>query len=1065
MAYGLKYTIPFKDIDNYSNVVEIYQDGFVGSSTELIATDQPATHKFEREENDDITSSIMSTTFTISFYSTDTTDFRNFFSYSDREFLVIHKFNGNVVFKGYLLNDITGEPFQDPPYPVVITATDGLGQLKEVALTGPSVDTDLGSLIFEQLNRLELELDFEICNDLYEGLVMDNTKSIFDQAEGSNLLVQDFTFDELELNAFDFLLEICKSFGWVLFQSNGRWVIQRAVARNNEQTTIYIHDYSTYAVKESYENSAIGSAETWYLNSVPLQNYQDIAYGDGKFVAVSNSTFNILYSTDGLTWTTVTVGSFGLKSIVYADGKFVAVGSEFSGVDLITNVEVSTDGVSWTRYNPFTNGIGPTEITYGNGLFVAVGDFSGNRVMTSPDGVTWTLRSVLGNNDGWKSVAYGNGKFVAIASSGDNRTMYSTDGITWTALAINIGTQKIIFADGKFTTGENYSTDGLTWTGSTMSPIIPFGIAYGNGIFIAVGEAGTNRIAISEDATSWTLITAPELNAWSCITYGDSKFVALASSGTNRSMISYSNESESIETIADQTNAETTWIPVSSDQLLQYQRPIKKLTVTQGDLGQSIIANGENFNESSWFLEGPYKPYDWTITPDPDSSPIQIFPNNIPSQTGYDDEQGVSWDIRFVSNGEQTDQPIISKPVFLDFAGLSLDLEIDVNFEEQLDGLGIAVKHVDSSGTARYLQTAIVGSFKLLAWSETYNTFVFYSTRGAQTKKFKLDSFVLPTAGFLSLELKYAEIGGRGYIGDTVVTSAKITPIFEGQRNPSQVKKIYETARAYTSLREDTLRFSDLCITASKNWLKIGELPAIVFVEKSLADTPDIIQVPSGAVSQVNRLTDTLGTNTLDFTGGVVNGQYQRQYVSDSGFTIDSTFILVSSLSGTPPIGSQILPVVTTISSTQRNLTVTFDDYDYTGEANVQIQVLLKDSNNNNYQTSTFLLQVNANGTITYSQTDISFENQALLGGYSPTLRDCYARNVLSIYNALTYRLEGSFRRKGSTFGNGYLPSQLVYTGYSTVRLQVIGWEYDLASRVAKITFGQVPTAYVYPIS
>ena len=56
MAYGLKYTIPFKDIDNFSNVVEIYQDGFVGSSTELIATDVPAVHKYEREDNEDITS-------------------------------------------------------------------------------------------------------------------------------------------------------------------------------------------------------------------------------------------------------------------------------------------------------------------------------------------------------------------------------------------------------------------------------------------------------------------------------------------------------------------------------------------------------------------------------------------------------------------------------------------------------------------------------------------------------------------------------------------------------------------------------------------------------------------------------------------------------------------------------------------------------------------------------------------------------------------------------------------------------------------------------------------------
>jgi hypothetical protein len=773
MAYGLKYTIPFKDVDNNANLVSIYQDAFVGTSTELIASDMPAVHKYEREDNEDILSPIMSSTLTISFYSTDVTDFRNFFSYSDREFYVVHEFAGNVVFKGYLLNDIVGEPFQDPPYPVVITATDALAQLKEVSLTGPSVDTDLGTLVFEQLNSLNLSMDFEICNDLYEGLVMDNTKSIFSQDENENLMVQAGTFDALGLNAFEFLEEVCRTFGWVLFQSNEKWIIQRPIARNVSSTVIYLYDFFT-----------------------------------GELTSSTN--------------------------------------------------------------NPMT-----------------------------------------------------------------------------------------------------------------------------------------------------------------------------------------------LETVADQTGGNTDWVPVESDQLLQYQRPIKKLTITQGDLGQSIIANGEQLNEASWFLEGPYKPVDWTVTPDPDTPIIQVFPNNIPSQTGYDDEQGVSWDIRFMPNGDETDQPIISKPVFLDFAGLSLDLEVDINYLTAASGLAIAIKHVDSSNTTRYLSTTIVGSLTLLDWSETYYTFVYYSTKDDDQRKFKLTSFVLPTAGFLSIELKYF-----GETGNAVVTTAKILSTFEGKKNPTEVKKIYETARAYTSLREDTLRFSDLCITASKNWFKIGDLPAIVFVEKSLASTPNIIRVPSGAVTQVNRLTDTLGANTLSFSGGTVTGTYQRQFVAASGFTIDSIFILVSSLSGNPPPPSAELNVtVTTISSTQRNVTITFNGYDYTGQANVQMQVFLKDANGNSYQTSTFLLQVNANGSITYTQTNISFENQALLGGYAPTLRDCYARNVLSVYNALSYRLEGSFRRKGNTFGNGFLSTELNYSGYTTVRLQVIGWEYDLASRVARITFGQVPTAYVYPIN
>jgi hypothetical protein len=815
---------------------------------------------------------------------------------------------------------------------------------------------------------------------------------------------------------------------------------------------IYVHSYVDGSVISSFVNNPVTAIEDWQA-ATPFGEFRGLAFGNNVFVGVSLS---FSYSYDGINWT---FGYFiGGQHVTFGNGQFVSVGSALSGgVTLISYIYTSTDGINWTSRTA-SEGMRFRDISFGNGLYVAVASEGTNRIMTSPNGITWTSRTTSINPE-FSGVAYGNGIWVAVTtSSSGGKTFTSYDGITWTERATTFYANSIFFTDGLFVTGGEWSTDGLNWTAAT-NPFNPNAITYGNGYFVGVTSLGTNRFFYSTTGKSWTSTLAASVAGFQSVTFGNNTFVAGAISGTEKINYNYFEDFES-EIIGDQDTAKTTWIPVGGDQLLQYQRPIKKLTVKQGGLGQSIITNGESFNESSWFLEGPYKPFDWTITPDPDSTVIQIFPNNIPAQSGFDDEQGVSWDIRFMANGEETDEPITSKPIFLDFAGLSLDLEVDINYSTLESGLAIALKHVDSSGTTRYLGTSIVGALNLLAWDEAYNTFVFYSTKDDDTRKFKLSSFVLPTAGFLSIELKFF-----GETGSAVVTAAKIIPTFEGKRNPSEVTKIYETARDYTSLRADTLRFSDLAITASKNWLKVGDLPAIVFVEKSLASTPGIIQVPSGAVTQVNRLTDTLGSNTLDFTGGVVNGQYQRQYVAASGFTISSTFVLVNSLSGIIPTGSAVLPIVTTISSQQRNLTVTFDDYDYTGEANIQIQVFLKDSNSNDYQVSTFLLQVNSNGSITYSQTDISFENQALLGGYSPRLRDCYARNVLTIYNALSYRLEGSFRRKGDTFGNGYIGTQLVYTGFSTVRLQVIGWEYDLASRVARITFGQVPTAYVYPIN
>ena len=56
-----------------------------------------------------------------------------------------------------------------------------------------------------------------------------------------------------------------------------------------------------------------------------------IAYGDGKFVAVTaNSTTNrVMYSSDGITWTSaLPAEERGWESVTYGNGKFVAVGSQ-----------------------------------------------------------------------------------------------------------------------------------------------------------------------------------------------------------------------------------------------------------------------------------------------------------------------------------------------------------------------------------------------------------------------------------------------------------------------------------------------------------------------------------------------------------------------------------------------------------------------------------------------------------------------------------------------------------------------------------------------------------------
>ena len=58
---------------------------------------------------------------------------------------------------------------------------------------------------------------------------------------------------------------------------------------------------------------------------------------------------------------------------------------------------------------------GLTAVTYGGGLFVAVGD--PGVIVTSTDGVNWTAQSA-GTDEALRGVAYGGGVYVAVGAGG-----------------------------------------------------------------------------------------------------------------------------------------------------------------------------------------------------------------------------------------------------------------------------------------------------------------------------------------------------------------------------------------------------------------------------------------------------------------------------------------------------------------------------------------------------------------------------------------------------------------------------------------------------------------------
>jgi len=253
--------------------------------------------------------------------------------------------------------------------------------------------------------------------------------------------------------------------------------------------------------------------------------------GNLGLVNYASTITSIVVPEAGTTWTTRTSG-FGttdIRGVTYGDGLYVAVGD--SG-----KLTTSPDGTTWTTR---TSGFGSSRIygvTFGDGLYVAVGD--SGKLTTSTDGTTWTTRTSGFGTTSIRGVTYGDGLYVAVGLSGKMTT--STDGTTWTTRTSGFGTTSIVGVgygdglyvavgdDGKLTT----STDGTTWTTRTsgFGSTNILGVGYGDGLYVAVGSSGT--LTTSPDGTTWTTRTSGfGTTSIRGVTYGDGLYVAVGYNG------------------------------------------------------------------------------------------------------------------------------------------------------------------------------------------------------------------------------------------------------------------------------------------------------------------------------------------------------------------------------------------------------------------------------------------------------------------------------------------------------------------------------------------------------
>jgi hypothetical protein len=315
-----------------------------------------------------------------------------------------------------------------------------------------------------------------------------------------------------------------------------------------------------------------------------------------------------------------------LNCVAYGTGFFVGV--------IFDMIVTSPDGITWTQRVGSTGSLwtygGLNAVSYGNGLFVAVG---GTAVLTSPDGVTWTQRC-SGAALALGAITRGNGLFVA---AGYKTILTSPDGLTWTTQETPEGIpweeaggaknwlQSVAYGNGTFVAVGDAgivlsSPDGVAWTqrvSETTSSL--WGVSYGNGTFVA---AGSGIVLTSPDGATWTQRTTDHFSG---VTYANGSFVAVGGSG----MVATSPDG-------------ATWTQrtaVTTDDLLgvSYGNGTFVAVSWQGAIIQSSPASGINLSPGWNFISFPKQPANTAIEAvlsDPSSTPVIVW--------GYDN-QAKAW--------------------------------------------------------------------------------------------------------------------------------------------------------------------------------------------------------------------------------------------------------------------------------------------------------------------------------------------------------------------------------------------------------------------------------------
>jgi hypothetical protein len=295
-----------------------------------------------------------------------------------------------------------------------------------------------------------------------------------------------------------------------------------AAYTNGNDAPVYFNVPSTESSVNIGQAGVLGT-NNWEGVNTNLNNHniRTIARVANNGYIMADNGCQIMWSTDALVWTTILTAlgnsnpwinqGYDMK-LTEANGTFlIAAGHSTYGQAMAT----STDGVFWNEVDlsPNRNDIGnlnmsdPQGVKWAHDRFFAF--YTNALTMWSTTGATWYPMPEYQAHFRSISKAGTSGNWVA--TSANPCIYYSTDLVTWTSRQpVNQTLNDIVWSTARsefVAVGDGtriaQSTDGITWNGSSIGWAGSMqSIAYGNGMYVTVGDSG--YAYYSTDSTSWT---------------------------------------------------------------------------------------------------------------------------------------------------------------------------------------------------------------------------------------------------------------------------------------------------------------------------------------------------------------------------------------------------------------------------------------------------------------------------------------------------------------------------------------------------------------------------------